>query len=359
MISLEEMAVPLEGENTSGVNLEYDNLYMEMDSLAVGVPDSQMGDSKIEGRGPDWKKLKENCHKLWEKTRDLRVACYLAVAETADGGLADCVQAFKLLLFLVRDMWDTFYPRLDPDDENDPTERLNILTMLSPEPGAINDPIMFISKFRALRLVPALPYTLRDHLISINEFEAADGQAFSPDLIAGELRRIPPEEVEKQAALAGEIKETVEALCAAVNEKLEGGSGGYSLDMGSFLAETNKLCKFFSGYTQSTGVGIGGGENSTDGETGAAGEAASNVAVSAPSSGSINLASYMPNNRSDAVLLLRKGAEYFRRYEPNSPIPLLVDRALRFSEMNFIDLLADIVPDALSQGKTILGVKDS
>jgi hypothetical protein len=204
MIALEEMAVPLEGENPAGENLEYDSLYLEMDSLAVGVPDSQMGESKIEGRGPDWKKLKENCQNLWGKTRDLRVASYLAVAETAAGGLEDCTAAFKLILFLVRDMWDTLYPKLEIDEDNDPTERINVLTMLSPEPGAFNDPIMFISKFRMLRLVPALPYTLRDHLISINEFEASDGAPVNPILITGELQRLPLAEVEKQAALAQE-----------------------------------------------------------------------------------------------------------------------------------------------------------
>jgi type VI secretion system protein ImpA len=83
------------------------------------------------------------------------------------------------------------------------------------------------------------------------------------------------------------------------------------------------------------------------------------AAVEAPAGGSFNLAAYKPASRADALLLLRKGAEYFQRQEPNSPIPLLINRALRFSEMNFIDLLEDIVPDALSQGKTILGIRDS
>jgi type VI secretion system ImpA family protein len=352
MIPLNEMALPLEGENPAGENLEYDSLYLAMDSLAVAVPDSQMGESKIEGRGPDWKKLRENCLSLWGKTRDLRVASYLAVAETAGGGLAECAGAFKLILFLTRDMWDNLYPRLDIDDENDPTERLNILAMLSPEPGAFNDPIMFISKFRTLRLVPALSYTLRDHLISINEFEAVDGQTINPGLIAGELMRIPPEEVEKQAALARELKETVEAICTTVNEKLQ---GGYSLSMNSLIAEINKLCKFYSGYLQSSG-GNTAGEKAGNGDEGGS---PSNAAEAVPSVGGFNLASFRPATRSDALLLLRKGAEYFQRNEPNSPIPLLIDRALRFSEMNFIDLLEDIVPDALSQGKTILGIKDS
>ncbi|MDR0997515.1 MAG: hypothetical protein LBL70_00475, partial [Treponema sp.] len=61
----------------------------------------------------------------------------------------------------------------------------------------------------------------------------------------------------------------------------------------------------------------------------------------------------------DALLLLRKSAEYFQKSEPNSPIPLLVNRALRFSEMNFIELLEDIVPDALLRGKEILGIKEA
>jgi type VI secretion system protein ImpA len=346
MISLEQTAVPLEGENPAGENSEYDPLYMEMESLSVAVPGSQMGESKIEGRGPDWKKLRENCLSLWGKTRDLRVASYLAVTETADGNLEDCVAAFKLLLFLIKDMWDTVYPRLDPDDGNDPTERLNILVMLSPEPGAFNDPVMFISKFRTLRLVPALPYTLRDHLISINEFEAADGQTVDSNLITGEILRIPPEELEKQAALAGELRATVEAICAAADEKL---SDGYSLNMNSFLAEINKLCKFYANHVQSpSGANADGAV--TEGEL-VAGEAV-------PAGGNINLAAYRPATRADALLLLRKGAEYFQRQEPNSPIPLLINRALRIAEMNFIDLLKDIVPDSLSQGKNILGIRD-
>jgi type VI secretion system protein ImpA len=56
-------------------------------------------------------------------------------------------------------------------------------------------------------------------------------------------------------------------------------------------------------------------------------------------------------------LLLKKGAEYFQTQEPNSPIPLLINRALRFSEMNFIELIEDMVPDAVSRGRDILGIK--
>ena len=122
--------------------------------------------------------------------------------------------------------------------------------------------------------------------------------------------------------------------------------------MNSILAELGKLNKFYSNYIQSSGGNTAAaGEEST-------GEDTSPLAAETVSAG-VNLATLRPATRADALLMLRKGAEYFQRQEPNSPIPLLVNRALRISEMNFIDLLQDIVPDALDQGKKILGVRES
>jgi type VI secretion system protein ImpA len=352
MISLEELAVPLEGENPAGENLEYDPLYIELDSLAVAVPDSEIGDSKIEGHGADWKQLRENCLTLWGRTRDLRVASYLVIAETAMGGFKDCGEALKLIGFLVRDMWETVYPRLDPDDDNDPTERLNILAMLSPEPGAFNDPMRFISKVRSLRLAPALPYTLRDYLVSINELETADGQSIDTNLIAAELMNIPQADKEEQVAAVREIRETTKAICTDASEKM---SGGFSLDMASFSREIDRLCKFYANYLESSS---GSGEAVAEGASETEGEAPALAGGQASGQGSFNLSSYKPANRADALFLLRKSSEYFQQHEPNSPIPLLVNRALRFSEMNFIELIEDIVPDALSRGKEIMGIKE-
>ncbi len=349
MIDYQELARPLEGEGPAGENLEYDPLYLEMDSLSVPVLDSEIGDSKIEGHGPDWKKLREHCLALWERTRDLRVASYLVITETAMGGFKDCGAALKVLHFLIRDMWETMYPRLDPGDDNDPTERLNILAMLSPEPGAFNDPIMFPAKIRALRLTPSLPYTLRDYLISINELETTDNGTIDANLIMGEMMNVPLTEIQEQVAAVREIQETLKAIGDDTNSKL---TGGYSLSMASLTREIERLCKLYTTYLDSYGGGAAaeaGSETAEEGLT-AESEGAARSAV--------NIASYKPANRADALLLLRKSAEYFQKSEPNSPIPLLVNRALRFSEMNFVELLEDIVPDALPHGKEILGIKE-
>jgi type VI secretion system ImpA family protein len=346
VVDVSSLTVVLEGESPAGQNLEYDPLYVEMDALAAEVPDSFMGESKIEGRAPDWKKLSKNCLELWAKTRDLRVAVYFVIAQAVTGGLAGLAASLKLPVFLVKELWDSFYPRLDPDEDNDPLERLNIISMLSPQAGAVNDPVMFIPRFRETRLVPSLGYTLRDLLVSLNEIEVNNNKAIDPKLLRAELMNVAVAEIEEQAALVKEAQDLIAELCGEMNGKM---SGSYGVDMSSLTHELDRLAAFYNSHVESLGSV----------SEGAAGEGSDSAGQSAApvSGGNVSLLSYRASTRAEALLLLKKGAEYFQTQEPNSPIPHLVNRALRFSEMSFIELIEDIVPDALSRGRDILGIK--
>ena len=135
MITASELKTVMDGAEASGENCEYDALYTDLDDLAVS--DEELG------KEADFRQLEKNCLELWKKTRDLRVAAYLCVAETELNGFEGFAEGLDVIRWLISDMWDGFYPRLDPDDDNDPLERLNIMAMLSPQPGAFNDPIMF------------------------------------------------------------------------------------------------------------------------------------------------------------------------------------------------------------------------
>jgi type VI secretion system protein ImpA len=63
-------------------------------------------------------------------------------------------------------------------------------------------------------------------------------------------------------------------------------------------------------------------------------------------------------SRQDAVRALEAIAEYFRATEPSSPIPLVVDRARRLVSKNFLEVLADIAPEALASARSAGGIKD-
>jgi type VI secretion system protein ImpA len=339
LLELDKMLLPLEGADPAGENLEYDPLYTEMDTLAAGVPDSQMGDSTLEGRGPDWKKLSKNCLELWGRTRDLRVASYLAVAHTILEGLPGLDAGLKVISYLVSDLWDNMYPRLDPDDNFDPIERLNILSMLSPQQDAYNDPIKFILRLRESRLVPSLGYTLRDYMIANNELEAGD-KTVDGNLLRAEFMNVPREEIQARLDLASAAGETLSGICAVMNEKMKDSL----ISVESLSKELDRFSRFYAAQL----------EGGVPAEP--AGESVPEEAATAPGRAVFN-AQAQANSRQDALMMLRKGAEYFQKMEPSSPIPLLVNRALRFADMGFIELMGEIAPDSLSRSRDILGVK--
>lgn len=341
MITASELKTAIDGADASGENCEYDALYTDLDDLAVSDEDL--------GKEADFRQLEKNCLELWKKTRDLRVAAYLCIAETELNGFDGLSEGVDVIRWLVSDMWDGFYPRLDPDDDNDPLERLNIMAMLSPQPGAFNDPIMFLSKLRTIRLMPELPYTMRDVMISNGEIESET--PVDAKLISAEMMSLPVEKIQARAALLDKIQENVGGICSAMNEKME---GGYSLNMSALEKELKRFRAFYAKFTDSFT------EQSSSEVSESAGQENAPVAAAARpviKNNFSDLASFRASSRAEALLLLKKGAEYFRLEEPTSPVPYLIERALRLSEMNFMDLLADIAPDALSRGRDILGVR--
>jgi type VI secretion system protein ImpA len=49
-------------------------------------------------------------------------------------------------------------------------------------------------------------------------------------------------------------------------------------------------------------------------------------------------------SRADAIALLENVSAFYRRSEPASPIPLLVDRAVALATKDFVTLLQDFLP---------------
>jgi type VI secretion system protein ImpA len=64
-------------------------------------------------------------------------------------------------------------------------------------------------------------------------------------------------------------------------------------------------------------------------------------------------------SRQDAIAALDAVAEFFRRTEPSSPIPLFIARAKRLVSKDFLEVLADIAPDAVAQARVAGGLRDS
>jgi len=55
------------------------------------------------------------------------------------------------------------------------------------------------------------------------------------------------------------------------------------------------------------------------------------------------------------VRVLDKICEYYERFEPTSPVPIFMQRAKRLVTMNFVDLIKDLAPDAMSRIEVFTG----
>jgi type VI secretion system protein ImpA len=64
-------------------------------------------------------------------------------------------------------------------------------------------------------------------------------------------------------------------------------------------------------------------------------------------------------SREDAIRSLDAVAEYFRRSEPSSPVPMFVDRAKRLIARDFLEVLAELAPDSLAEIKKVGGIRDA
>lgn len=334
------------GGDPCGIDCGYDPLYLQLETLAIGEPERAMGDSVIEGKDPDWRAVRRNALELWAKTRDLRVAAYLAISGLAIDGFEGFADGVALMRSLVADRWEGFWPRLDPDDGNDPLERLNILAMISPAPGTFDDPIRFVPLFRQTRLVTEGPrYTYRDLLISEGEIDGGDDKV-DPVLLTAEMTAVPHEVMISRLAVIDRIAADLSAIAQAVSEKT---SDQASVTFETLQNELKGVRRFFAKFVHAAGAA------ETVAEEGAAETIA---APEAPvETAAVNPANVRAKTRAEALALLKKGCDYFRKAEPSSPVPYLVERALRMAEMNFMDILAEIDPSGLDRGRDILGVK--
>ncbi len=342
---------PIPGDEPSGESMEYAPAYLELETLASGTHEIVMGDETIPATPPQWPKLRANCLELWKSTRDLRVAAYLTMALLALEGLSGLRDGMALVDYLVTNLWETVWPQLDPDDDNDPTERVNIVQMLSPEAGGFGDGLLFISHLRATKLDDKFPWTLRDLLIVNGQLDAGETKIDSA-LFNAEMTAVPVGRMAEKLNVVRNTEALLERIAGTMSEKTEG--AGY-VNFDSLRKDLKVLERFYAGHAQAA-------EETDEAEEAAGGEAAPEGAGSreAPRPAArravFDPAQYTPSTRAEALLLLKKSAEYFRGAEPTSPVPYLIDRALRMAEMNFLDLLAEIDENALSRGREQLGV---
>ena len=85
-LTLEDLIKPVSDEDPCGEDVEYDPLFVEMETMFESTPEQEYGDTIIAGSGPDWMGVRDNALALLERSRDLRALVYGALASMHTDG---------------------------------------------------------------------------------------------------------------------------------------------------------------------------------------------------------------------------------------------------------------------------------
>jgi type VI secretion system protein ImpA len=326
---LESLLAPVAADAPSGPDLEYDPAFQALLEASAGKPERQYGDKVYPAEGPDWPLVHEQARQLAARTRDLRVAVWLARSGARLHGVAGAVAGLQLVRGLVERYWDHVYPPLDAADNNDPTARVTTLMALTESAAGLAD-------LRQASL------TGKRGALTVRDIELAFGAA---DPLPGES--VPSEDGVLQAvvaaigespALAAQMQagfDAAQGLAASLETRLEA----------SQSPDLTPLKKVLQRVAEA-------GRRAVQGSAPAGAVENEGVATSARAPGTIG-------SRDDANRALERVCEWIERNEPTNPAPLLIRRAQRLMSKNFIDIIRDLAPDGLGQVEQIAGTGNS
>jgi type VI secretion system protein ImpA len=336
MIVAEELLIPISEESPCGEDLSYDAGLQEMELLARGKPETQFSPAE----SPDWKKVRAKCLELFARSKDLRIALTLTVAMLELEGLDGFREGLSLMKGLLEQFWPTVYPQLDPADDNDPLLRMNIVASLATPVGAYGDPIQVLERLRRIPLCNSIRmgrFSLRDILrAESGPTSGEDKEAPTMSQIDAAFRGTDPQELAGNHQNLGACLVIVREIDESITNRV-GASKAPDLSLlpSELLAMQRRIAPYLPA------------DDALRAKKAAA-EPGSAVEGTSAATGEIR-------TREDVVKLLEKICEYYGRTEPSSPVPLILKRAARLAEMNFMEIINDMSPDSISQIRTITG----
>ena len=332
---VQKLLAPVSAESPCGPDLSYDPKFDELETALRGQPEVEIGTVVRPAEPPDWRAVAGLAKDLLGETKHLRVAVALACAWLKTEGAAGLRDGLDLLQGLLAQYWPTLHPLLDPDDNNDPTFRLNILRVLTSPRGSVGGWLVFTDSLYEMPLAQPRgqpPITLTQLQAARKKTETGAGEGPDLSTVNQALRAVGGE------ALAARAAELEAALAAArsIDEFLTGQLGaGETISfetLEGLLGELLGVLRPLLGASASSAA-----PDAAAPEAPAAAAAGLAVPVSAALvvSGSIR-------SRDDVVRALDAICDYYQQVEPGSPVPFLLRRAQKMAAMNFVQAVQEL-----------------
>lgn len=330
-----DLLAPIAADDPCGPDLEYDPAFMALAADSLGKPEQQFGDTIIAAVEPDWAQIGAQAVALLKRSKDLRGAVLLLRAATRTQGLEGTRLGLGLLAGLLDRFWDGVHPQLDADDDNDPTMRLNALAALNDESAVVRD-LYDVTLGIAAGIGPI---RVRDLATARGLLAAGgDGSALSPAVVQGGLDDI--------LAAAPERAETMRALSPLLQGMADRVAERSGRSDAIDLTRLAGVAKVLNQGAPTAGGSTEGASETSEASVAAAGD---------PSGTSTSAVRGEIRTRQDALQTLDRVIHFLEQAEPGNPAPLLIARAKQLIGVSFLDIMANLAPNALDTIQVITG----
>jgi type VI secretion system protein ImpA len=335
---IEKLLQPVSAEQPCGPDLSYDPRFDELETLLKGKPEVEIGSVLKPAEPPDWMALQKKSIEFLGHSKNLRVAIMLNCSLLKTGGFAGFVDGLGLIRGLLEQHWGNLYPALDPDDNNDPTQRLNYLRSLTPENGRGSlsswlTPLDYLYTTPLCQAKGAPPLTFDDLIAARKKESGGEGApADAPDMtkVSAMIRDTGVDKLAAQQALLQQALETTQAIDQFLGNTL---GTGNSISFGTLEGTLKEIITGVAPYLSGSGSTTVTAEGATSADGGGAREGGTSGSISV--SGSIR-------SREDVVRALNAICEFYDQVEPSSPVPYLLRRAQKLAMMNFVEAVQEL-----------------
>ena len=281
---------------------------------------------------PEWIEIRDKALEALAKSKDLRLLATLGTALLRTDGVPAFSETLNVASQWLETHWTQTYPLVDEDA----ILRRNALNCFA-------DPMAVVDGIRRVPLVRSREhgtFSLRDVDIATHQLLPGEGDAqVDENQVNAAFGAMPFDEL---TALHDSVVSAVASLHKIDASTREAAGSEATPDFALLEAQLARMTQVLRAQLAAHPARPATME--VDSAAGAAdGGSASGVVKS----------------RQDAIRALDAVADFFKRTEPSSPIPLFLARAKRLVSKDFLEVLADVAPEAVAQARAAGGLKPS
>jgi type VI secretion system protein ImpA len=343
MLDLDALLAPIDDASPTGVDLSFSTDFDRiLESRRADDPTLDQGEWQADIKYADWSAvLKKSDSLLRTRSKDLRLAGWLAEAAAQIDGVPGLTDGYRVIAGLCERYWDVLHPAaIDGDQE----ERIGNLSWL------------LSNSLQWLRTTPIV--SSPQGRFTLLDFETAHARGNAEpeygqptlDQLDAARRDTPADFYRRLLEAIPECGRALSELQAAVDARL--GIDGPSFSAVRELIE--HLQRIVQRSARDSGLLLDGQTQTGTYDSSAASDAIPN----APGGRGANAP---PTTRRDALAQLRLVAEFFRRTEPHSPVAYLAEKAASWGEMPLHVWLKRVIKDdsVLQQIEEMLDVNQN